>query len=200
MKIGILIEEHFDQTEFRAFNRFFPEHGLEVEYLTHLWGYPELTFGSNPDDGTVAEHVTVRAEVATADPADYAGIVLMGAYAMDRLRYQEEIAGPKAKNRAPAVEFLRRAVATPQLRIGTICHSLWLFCADPDLIRGRRVTCAHNIVCDVENAGGIVEFSGTSTADVVIDGNLVSARHSGLMDRFLETFLAEITSAVPVRS
>ena len=200
MKIGVLIEEHFDQTEFRAFNRYFPEQGFEVEYLSHLWGQPELTFGSNPDDGTVAEHVTVSTEVATADPADYAGIILIGAYAMDRLRYQSEIAGPGARNQAPAVEFLRRAVATPNLRIGTICHSLWLFCADPDLLRGRRVTCAHNIVCDVENAGGIVEFAGRSAADLVIDGNLISARHPDVTDRFMATFLAEIASTAAVPS
>jgi putative intracellular protease/amidase len=200
MKIGVLIEEHFDQTEFRAFNRYFPEQGFEVEYLSHLWGQPELTFGSNPDDGTVAEHVTVSTEVATADPADYAGIILIGAYAMDRLRYQAEIAGPGARNQAPAVEFLRRAVATPNLRIGTICHSLWLFCADPDLLRGRRVTCAHNIVCDVENAGGIVEFAGRSAADLVIDGNLISARHPDVTDRFMATFLAEIASTAAVPS
>ncbi|MCA2216984.1 DJ-1/PfpI family protein [Jidongwangia harbinensis] len=198
MKIGVLIEDHFDQTEFRAFNRYFPEQGLAVEYLSHLWGQPELTFGSNPDDGTVADHVTVTTEVATADPADYAGIILIGAYAMDRLRYQAEITGPGARNQAPAVEFLRRAVATPNLRIGTICHSLWLFCADPDLLHGRRVTCAHNIVCDVENAGGIVEYAGRSTADLVIDGNLISARHPEVTDRFMATFLAEITSAAAV--
>ncbi|HEX8344339.1 MAG TPA: DJ-1/PfpI family protein [Actinoplanes sp.] len=200
MKIGVLIEDHFDQTEFRAFNRYFPEQGFEVEYLSHLWGQPELTFGSNPDDGTVSEHVTVTTEVATADPADYAAIILIGAYAMDRLRYQAEIAGPGARNQAPAVEFLRRAVASPNVPIGTICHSLWLFCADPELLRGRRVTCAHNIVCDVENAGGIVEFAGRSTADLVIDGTLISARHPEVTERFMVTLLKEINSAAAVRS
>jgi putative intracellular protease/amidase len=141
-KIGVLVEDHFDQTEFRAFNRYFPEHGYTVEYLSHLWGQPELTFGSNPDDGTVAEHVTVTTEVAAVDPANYAGIILIGAYAMDRLRYQEAITGPGAKNQAPAVEFLRRATATPGLKIGTICHSLWLFCADTDLLHAQhRVRC-----------------------------------------------------------
>ncbi len=27
-KIGVLIEAHFDETEFRRFNEFFPAHGL----------------------------------------------------------------------------------------------------------------------------------------------------------------------------
>jgi putative intracellular protease/amidase len=163
-----------------------------VEYLSHLWGQSQLTFGSNPDNGTVEEHVTVTAEVTEADPANYAGILLIGAYAMDRLRYQAEIEGPGAKNRAPAVEFLRAAMATPGLKIGTICHALWLLCADSDLLYGRRVTCAHNIVCDVENAGGIVEYSGRATADLVVDGDLISARHPDVTDRFMAKFLEEI--------
>jgi putative intracellular protease/amidase len=190
-KIGVLIEEHFDQTEFRKFNEYFPSRGYQVEYLSHLWGNPELTFGSNPEDkGVVEEHVTVSTEINTVDPSDYKGILLIGAYAMDRLRYQ---ANPKQgqANMAPAVVFLRKAVAAG-LKIGTICHSLWLFCADPALLKGRKVTCAHNIICDVENAGGEVIFEGDQTADLVIDGNLISGKHPAVTDQFMETFLAEI--------
>ena len=33
-KIGVLIEDHFDQTEFRKFNSFFPEQGYQVVYLS----------------------------------------------------------------------------------------------------------------------------------------------------------------------
>jgi len=59
--------------------------------------------------------------------------ILIGGYAMDRLRYEEN---PRAgrPNQAPAVVFLRRAVEAMdagQLRIGAICHGLWLFCAAP---------------------------------------------------------------------
>lgn len=36
-KIAVLIEDHFDQTEFRMFNEFFPKQGYDVEYVTHLW-------------------------------------------------------------------------------------------------------------------------------------------------------------------
>ena len=35
-KIGVLIEEHFDATEYRRFNEYFPAQGYEVEYLSHL--------------------------------------------------------------------------------------------------------------------------------------------------------------------
>lgn len=50
-KIGVLIEEHFDATEFRKFNEYFPQQGYEVEYISHLWGCPELRFGSNSESG-----------------------------------------------------------------------------------------------------------------------------------------------------
>ncbi len=190
-KIGVLIEDHFDQTEYRKFNEFFPTQGYEVEYISHLWGNPQLEFGSNPDNGLVEEHVIVKTEVNDVDPSDYKGIIAIGAYATDRLRYQ---ANPKKgqKNQAPAVVFLRKANDNPDVKLGTICHSLWLFCADSDLLRGKKVTCAHNIVCDVENAGGEVIFEGDATADLVVDGNLISGKHPGVTDKFMQTFIREI--------
>lgn len=190
-KIGVLIEEHFDQTEFRRFNDYFPKHGYQVEYISHLWGNPQLTFGSNPDNGEVEDHVVVTTEVNDIKPSDYKGIICIGAYAMDRLRYQVTVKKGQ-KNQAPAVVFLRKALSTNGLKIGTICHSLWLLCADSDLIKNRKVTCAHNIICDVENAGAEVIYDNDVTADLVIDGDLISGKHPGVVDRFMEVFVNEI--------
>src|SRR5919198_5018529 len=143
-KIGVLIEDHFDPTEFRRFNEYFPQRGYQVEYISHLWGQPALHFGSNAENNAVEEHVTVTTEVNNIDPADYKGIICIGAYAMDRLRYQPTVKKGQP-NQAPAVAFLRKAVQTEGLKVGTICHGLWLFCADRELLRKRKVTCAHNI-------------------------------------------------------
>jgi protease I len=190
-KIGVLIEDHFDPDEYREFNQFFPEKGYEVVYLSHLWGQPALHFGSNPEDNEVKERVTVTTEVQDLDLSDYKAVIAIGAYAMDRLRYQVKVRKGQ-KNNAPAVVFLRRAMQTKHLKLGTICHGLWLWCADADLIRGRRVTCAHNIVCDVENAGAEVIYEGDGTADLVIDGNLVTAKHPAVNRKFMEALVAEI--------
>ncbi|MGK4003597.1 DJ-1/PfpI family protein [Sorangium sp. So ce1036] len=186
-KVGVLIEEHFDATEHRRFNAYFPERGYEVEYLSHLWGQPALRFGSTPEGGVVEEEVTVTAEVAAADPAAYSGIIAIGAHAMDRLRHEPTVRAGR-RNEAPAVAFLRRAAAVTSLPVGAICHSQWLFCAAPELLRGQRVTCAHNILCDVENAGGEIVYEGDRTADLVIDGSLVTARHPEVVDRFMAAF------------
>ena len=190
-KIGVLIEDHFDPTEYRRFNEYFPTQGYEVEYISHLWGQPELHFGSNPENNVVEERVTVTTEINDIDPSDYAGIILIGAYATDRLRYQVKIKKGQ-KNQAPAIVFLRKAMEQ-QAKVGTICHSMWLLCADSDLLKGRQVTCAHNIVCDVENAGGEVIYTeDDETADLVIDGNLISGKHPGMVDHFMEVFVQEI--------
>jgi len=190
-KIAVLIEEHFDATEYKRFNEFFPENGYEVEYVSHLWGNESLKFGSNPENDVIEYHVTVKTEVNDIKPEEYKGIICIGAYAMDRLRYQVNVKKGQ-KNTAPAVEFLRKAVATDNVKLGTICHSLWLFCADPELIRDKKVTCAHNIICDVENAGAEVVYENDVTVDLVIDGNLITGKHPGVVDEFLTAFLAEV--------
>lgn len=190
-KIAVLIEEHFDQTEYRFFNDYFPKQGYEVEYISHLWGNPELTFGSNPDNGYVEEHVTVTIEVNQVNPSDYAGIIVIGAYASDRLRYQASVK-PGQKNQAPAVVFLRKAMADQRIKKGAICHSLWLFCADRELLQGRTVTCAHNIICDVENAGAEIVYENNSTAPLVIDNDLITAQHPGVTELFMDMFVREM--------
>jgi len=189
-KIGVLVESHFDETEYRRFGEFFPEHGYSVEYMSHLWGQPRLTFDGND----MTAKVTVDVEVARVSLADYAAVMLIGGYAMDRLRYEENIE-PGRPNQSPAVVFLRKAVAAMdagRLRIGAICHGLWLFCAAPELMKGRKVTCAHNILCDVVNAGGIPIYDGSKLKDTVVDRNLITGRHPGVVDEFMSAFLAEL--------
>lgn len=191
-RIGVLIEDHFDLTEFVVFNKFFPTKGYQIVYMSHLWGHLSLRFRANPDDdGLTGAEVTVTCEVASVDPTQYRGFLLIGAYAMDRLRYQEHPRRGQPNN-APAVAFLRKIARMPGMKIGTICHSLWLFCADRELLKGRRVTCAHNIICDVENAGGEVVYEGDAAADLVIDGDLISCKHPDNIAQFIEAFIAEL--------
>jgi putative intracellular protease/amidase len=190
-KILVLIEEHYDETEFNVFNQFFPANDVAVDYASYLWGNASIEFEGN--DKT--SRVKVDRCVTTVDLADYKGLVLIGGYAMDRLRYQATLTGDR--NTAPAVELLRDAVKrmdAGQLAIGTICHSLWLFCADPSLLQGRTVTCAHNIICDVVNAGGQLAIANGETLETHADGLLITGRHPGCVDAFDQLFLDTIRS------
>ncbi len=189
-RIAVVIESHFDETEYRRFNEFFPEHGYEVDYVTYLWGQPELEFVGND----FTQRVTVTKDLADVDLADYRAVILIGGYAMDRLRYQEHPVEGQP-NTAPAVEFLRdaaRRMDAGELKMGTICHSMWLFCAAPEVLSGRHVTCAHNIMGDVESAGGKLVYDGDQLADTNVDGGLVTGRHPGVVDQFMDVFLREL--------
>lgn len=189
-KILVLIEEHYDETEYNVFNEFFPANGIVIEYASYLWGNPSLTFKGNDH----RSEAIVTQCVSNLNPADFQGLILIGGYAMDRLRYQIDVSA--RQNNAPAVEFLRQAIRlmdSGQLVIGTICHSLWLFCADPSLLAGRTVTCAHNIVCDVVNAGAQIAYDGSETAAIHQESLLISGRHPGVVHEFVEAVLACIS-------
>jgi protease I len=196
-KIGVLIENHFDPTEYKLFNQFFPTNGYEVEYMSFLWGNKDgIEFSSNPEPDPktnkdrVELFVKVKTDITKIALSDYKGFILIGAYAMDRLRYEEH---PRKgqPNQSPAVKFLRQ-VMDKRMPIGTICHSLWLFCAEPSLLKGRKVTCAHNLIYDVQNAGGDVQFGADGTAEVTVDGNMITGKHPGFTQQFMDAFLKAI--------
>ena len=183
-KVLVLVEEHYDETEYNVFNEYFPKEGIEVEYGSYLWGNDSLTFEGN--DKT--SKVTVNTCVSKVNLDDYAGLILIGGYAMDRLRYETQLG---ETNQAPAVTLLRKAVSrmdNNQLAIGTICHSLWLFCAETNLLKGREVTCAHNIVCDVVNAGGKIMVKNGETVELHQQGLLITGKHPGCVNIFVERF------------
>ena len=192
-KIGVFIEEHFDMTEYRLFNQRIPAAGYDLQYISNLWDNSSLQFGSNPDNGWVEEHLIVSQDVKNVEPSDYKGFLIIGAYATDRLRYSVKPEKGKA-NDAPAVVLLRKIMGTSGVKVATICHSLWLLCADRTLLEGRKVTCAHNIICDVENAGADVQYGDEGTVGSVIDGDLISAKHPAFTDELLDIFLKEIES------
>ena len=192
--IGVLTEAHFDEEEYQRFGEFFPARGYAVEYLSHLWGVKQLTFKGNDH---LAE-MTVTMELNDAALADYVAIILIGGFTpMDRLRFELNPV-PGRPNQSPGVRFLRKAVAEMDrgnLRIGAICHGLWLFCAAPELLKGRKVTCAHNILYDVLNAGGVPIFAGSQLADTWVDKNLITGRHPGVVKAFMEVFATELDKA-----
>ena len=183
-KVLVLVEEHYDETEYNVFNEYFTKEEITVEYGSYLWGNESLTFEGN--DKT--SKVTVNTCVSKVNLDDYAGLILIGGYAMDRLRYETQLG---ESNQAPAVNLLRQAVSrmdNNQLAIGTICHSLWLFCADTNLLKGREVTCAHNIVCDVVNAGGKIMVKNGETVELHQQGLLITGKHPGCVNIFVERF------------
>ncbi len=167
-KIGVLIESDFYEKEIFYYEHRFPEEGIELHFLTRLWGQPSLTFQGHEWKVPFECHESFEG-MDDATLRSYAAIIVPSAMVSDRLRYTEDV-----NKLAPATEFIKRAFAEKGIIKGIICHGMWLVSPAPELVRGRPVVCHNNLIGDVKNMGAIY-----TDQDLVVDGDLVTARTGG---------------------
>lgn len=182
-KIGILLESDFYEPEIFYYQHRFAEDGGEVHFLTRLWGQPALTFQGHE----YRVPFECRESLESIDDAgldEYSGIIVPSGMVADRLRYTEDV-----EKLPPAVEFLKRAFARKGIIKGIICHGLWLVAPAPELVRGRRLVCHNNLLGDARNMGAIYV-----NEDVVVDGDLVTARTGGHHHLFARKIIDLLTA------
>ncbi len=172
-KIGILIENGFEEPEIWYYKFRFPEEGAEVLFLSRLWGQPALEFKGLQFQAPFRCNKSFEG-MDEDTLRSYAAIIVPGGMVSDRLRYAEDV-----NELAPACEFLKRAFSEERVLKGIICHGMWLAAPVPDLVRGRRVVVSNNLIGDVRNMGAIYV-----NEDVVVDGDLVTARTSAHCNAF----------------
>jgi protease I len=177
-KVGILLESDFYEDEIFYYKHRFPEEGIELHFLTRLWGQPSITFTGHEYKVPFAVSETFE-DMSDAELRSYAAIIVPSAIVSDRLRYSEDV-----NTLAPATAFMQRAFAEPSIVKGIICHGMWLVSAAPELVRGRPVVCHNNLIGDVRNMGAVYTDS-----DVVVDGDLVTARTGGHCHHFARAII-----------
>ena len=167
-KIAILMESDFYEPEIFYYQRRFLEEGAEVQLLSRLWGQPSLTFKGH--EYQLPMEVSASFEkIDDQELASFAAVIVPAGMVADRLRYTDDI-----DRLPPAVEFMKRAFACPGIIKGIICHGLWLVASAPELVRGRRLVVHNNLLGDARNMGAVYV-----NEDVVVDGDLVTARSGG---------------------
>lgn len=167
-KVGVLIEADFYEDEIFYYKHRFMEEGIELHFLTRLWGQPALTFLGHEYRAPLTAHESFEG-MSDAELRSYAAIIVPSGIVSDRLRYTED-----PEQIPPATEFLRRAFAEPGVLKGIICHGMWLVAPAPELVRGRPVTVHNNLIGDAKNMGAIY-----TNQDLVEDGDLITARTGG---------------------
>lgn len=167
-KIGILIESDFYEKEIFYYEHRFAEEGVELHWLTRLWGQPSLTFTGHEYKVPFTAWESFEG-MSDEELRSYAAIIVPSAFVSDRLRYSEDLG-----RLAPATEFVQRAFAEPTILKGIICHGMWLISTVPELVRGRPVVGHPNLYGDIRNMGAIY-----TDQDVVVDGDLVTGRTGG---------------------
>jgi protease I len=186
-KVAVLIEGDYYEKEIFYYEHRFPEDGFELHFLTRLWGQPQLSF--NGLEWKVPFEVRESFEnMSDEELRSYAAIIVPSGIVSDRLRYTEDV------NRIPpATEFLKRAFAEKQIVKGIICHGMWLVAPAPELVRGRKVTVHNNLIGDAKAYGAIY-----TDQDVVVDGDLVTARTGGHCHLLARTIIERLSAPAGV--
>ena len=185
-KVGVLIESDFYEPEIEYYEHCFKDVGLEVHFLTRLWGNAELEFKGHEERKPFKcnesfEHVNLK---------EYAAIIIPAGMVADRLRYTENI-----NKLPPACEFLKKCFADKELIKGIICHGAWLMAPISELVRGRKMVVHNNLLGDAKNMG--IDYVDQ---DVVVDDDLVSARTGGHHIQFAQRIIALINCGVMLSS
>lgn len=182
-KIGILIESDFYEKEIFYYEHRFPEEGMELHFLSRMWGQESITFTGHEYRASFECRESFQ-DMDDETLRSYSAIIVPSGMVSDRLRYTEDV-----NELPPATEFIKRAFAEKNIIKGIICHGMWLVAPAPELVRGRRVVVHNNLIGDAKNMGAIY-----TDADIVVDGDLVTARtgdHCHLLARKIIDMLAE---------
>jgi protease I len=177
-KVGILIEEYFEEREIWYYNFRFPEEGADLHFLTRLWGQSSINFRGLEFRAPFACNESFE-NMDDETLSSYAAIIVPSGYVSDRLRYTKDV-----NKLPPATELLKRAFAQKNIVKGIICHGMWLVSPAPELVRSRRVVVNNNLICDVRNMGAIYVDE-----DVVVDRDLVTGRSSAHCNVFVRKII-----------
>jgi len=169
-KVAVMIESDFYEPEIHYYQHRFREEGIDLHFLTRLWGQNSIAFTGHEWKVPFTDVEETFEGTSDAKLREYSAIIVPSGIVSDRLRYTEDIA-----KIPPATEFLARAFAEKGIIKGIICHGMWLVAPKPELVRGRRVVVHNNLHGDAVNMGAIYVDE-----DVVVDGDdFVTARTGG---------------------
>lgn len=156
-KVAILVEDNYEDHEL-----WYPYYRLrEAGYETLLVAPHQGVYTSKAGYPASAKLVA-----AAVRPEDYAGVVVPGGYAPDRLRRYKDV-----------LEFVRLMDEQGKL-VGAICHAGWVL-VSAGVLHGRRVTSFFSIKDDMVNAG-----AEWVDEEAVVDRNLVTSRYPADLPAF----------------
>jgi protease I len=164
MKVGILIEELFDEREF-----------IYPYYRVQESGLEPLVIGPESRAYKAKSGWMARADVAAHEvkAAELAGLVIPGGYAPDRLR------------RSADVLELVRTIDEAGKPLAAICHAGWVLIS-AGVIKGR-LTGYHSIKDDLTNAG-----ADYVDEPLVVSGHLITSRGPADLPVWVRAFVEAV--------
>jgi protease I len=177
LKVAVIVEQGFEQSELFEPRRALEEAGAEVEVISPVEG--KVTGWTHEHWG---DEVEVDLPLTQAHAREYDALLLAGGIINpDRLRTNER-----------AVHFIRTFSALRR-PIAAICHASQML-IEADIVRGRRLTSAPSIKTDLRNAGAIWVDS-----EVVEDHGLITSRKIDDIPAFIQKMIEVFALAVGAR-
>ncbi|MFS8616387.1 MAG: type 1 glutamine amidotransferase domain-containing protein [Solitalea sp.] len=174
LKVAILTENGFEQSELTSPKQAMEEKGIAVEVISPQTGEVKAW-----DKDNWGISVPVDKPLSEARAADYDAIFLPGGVMNpDKLRQNKE-----------ALEFVR-AFHESGKPIGAICHGPQVL-IDAGIVRGKEMTSYPAIRTDLVNAG-----ANWVDREVVTDQGLVTSRSPADLDAFNAKLLEEIGEGI----
>lgn len=177
-KIGVLFEGDFYEEEIFYYKHRFPGEGADLHFLTRLWGQDSLTFYGHEYKVPMECRESFE-NIDDVSLKSFDAIIVPSGIVSDRLRYTEDV-----EKLPPACDFIKRVFAEKNILKGIICHGMWLLAPVPELIKGRRAVVHNNLIGDLKNMDGLY-----INEDVVVDGDLVTARTGGHCHYFAQKII-----------
>ncbi len=162
-KIGILIEDYFDEREV-----------IYPYYRVMEAGFEPVVIGPRVGSYHGKTNFTFEAKVSATEVSaeDFEGLIIPGGFAPDRIR------------RFKAMTDLVAEINQAKKPLGAICHAGWVLIS-AGVAKDRTMTGFSSIREDLENAGAIY----LEDQRVVVDGNLVTAQHADDSPAFMVEFV-----------
>lgn len=162
-RVAILAENHYEDQEL-----WYPYYRLQEAGATVVVVAPEAgkTYPSKYGYPVVSELAS-----SDAHAANFAGVVVPGGFAPDRMRRD-----PELRRFVAAMNEHRKIIAA-------ICHAGWMLIS-ARILQGRTVTSVGAIRDDMENAGATWVDQA-----VVVDGNIITARTPPDLPLFMPAIL-----------
>ncbi len=187
-KIGIFIESDFFENEIFYYEFRFAEEGAEVHFFSRMWGNPQIKFEGHELKAPFYCQESFE-NMSDEELCSYDAIIVPSGMVSDRLRYTEDV-----NKVPPASTLLARAFANKKILKGIICHGLWLCAPVVSVLRNRKLVCHNNLHGDALAYGA--EYIDR---DVVVDGDLVTARTGKHCHMFAKQIVEMLATASPTQ-
>ena len=168
-RIAILAENLYQEMELWVPYYRLKEEGAEVKVI-----------GAGGAKSYTSKHgypVTVDLQAEQVSAVEFDAVIVPGGYAPDLMR------------RHPAMVALVRDAAQQGKVVAAICHAGWMI-VSAGVLRDRKATSFFSIKDDMTGAGAT-----WVDAEVVVDGNLITARRPDDLPAFCRTIIAALTKS-----